>query len=196
MELHEVAGKEFLVGLRGYIREDVRVYLRAVSAELFRREELIVDLRGKLEEAYGELADTNRRLEEATRRLKEANGRSDLDRATLVKLVGEGASAILSTADRAAERIRSEAERYAESVRDGVISTRSQLAQLHQSVSQLLDEIQTMEKQRAGPPMPFQADVTLLGPGSNGSSATDQIRLKDGPPAAETDGESGWHWAG
>jgi cell division septum initiation protein DivIVA len=195
MDLHEVAGKEFLVGLRGYVREDVRVYLRGVSDELFRREAVIADLRGKLEEAQGELAETNRRLDEANRRLEQANGRSELDRATLVKLVGEEASAILSAADRAAERIRGEAERQAQAVRHGVVSTRSQLAQLHQSVGRLLDDIGTIEieAEAAGPEGSMQADVALFGPG-NGSGAPNGIRLKDGA-GPEADGESGWPWA-
>jgi cell division septum initiation protein DivIVA len=187
MDLKEVAGKDFLVGLRGYVKEDVRVYLRAVSDELFRREDVITDLRRRLDEANRELADARQRFEET-------NGRFELDRATLVKMVGEEASAILSTADGAAERIRLEADRYAESVRDGFISTRSHLTQLHHSVGQLLDEIYTMERERAGPPISFQPDVALLGPDDDGSLATGKIRLEDELPASGADGESDWPW--
>jgi cell division septum initiation protein DivIVA len=190
VDLHEVAGKEFLVGWRGYVREDVRVYLRAVSAELLGREALITDLRHQLDEANRELADTKRRLDEATRQLEETNGPLGGDRATLVKLVGQEASAILSAADGAAERIRFEAERYAESVRDGLVFARSHLAQLYRNLGQLLDEIEGME--RAGALMSFAPDVGRLGSG-NGSGAAEETGV-EAEPMSEVDGESEWPW--
>jgi cell division septum initiation protein DivIVA len=189
MEAQEVAAKEFLVGLRGYVKEDVRVYLRAVSAELLGREELIADLRHRLDEANRELADTKRRLDEATRRLEETKGRLGGDRATLVKLVGQEASAILSAADGAAERIRFEAERYAESVRDGLVFTRSHLGQLYRNLGQLLDEIEGME--RAGALMSFPPEVGRLGSG-NGSAEEASLEAE---PMSEVDGETEWPWA-
>ncbi len=145
MEPQEVAGKEFLIAMRGYVREDVRAYLRVVAEEVFRRDEVISGLRHKLEKAERELAEANRALDDATWQLEEANGRHEVDRATLVKLVGEEASAILSTADGAGERIRFEAQRYAASVRDGLVSTTDHLAQLHQNLGQLLVELVAME---------------------------------------------------
>jgi cell division septum initiation protein DivIVA len=190
MEAQEVAGKEFLVGLRGYVKEDVRVYLRAVSAELLGREELIAELRRRLDEANRELADSRRRLDEATRRLEETKSQPGGDRATLVKLVGQEASAILSAADGAAERIRFEAERYAESVRDGLVFTRSHLAQLYRNLGQLLDEIEGME--RAGALMSFP-EVGRLG-GGNGSGAAEETSL-EAEPMSEVDGETDWPWA-
>jgi cell division septum initiation protein DivIVA len=190
MEVQEIAGKEFLVGLRGYVKEDVRVYLRAVSAELAGREDLIADLRRRLDEANRELADTKRRLDEATRRLEETDGRLGGDRATLVKLVGQEASAILSAADGAAERIRFEAERYAEAVRDGLVFTRSHLAQLYQSVGRLLDEIEAME--RAGTLSSFPANVERLG-SDNGSGGPGETGL-EGEPLSEADAEPEWPW--
>ncbi|MGH8990464.1 MAG: DivIVA domain-containing protein [Acidimicrobiia bacterium] len=157
MEPQEVAGKEFLIGMRGYIREDVRAYLRAVAEELFRRDEVIAGLRHKLDEA-------NTRLEEVNWQLQEANGEIEVDRATLVKLVGEEASAILSSADGAGERIRFEAERYAQAVRDGVVSTTDHLAGLHQSLGQLLAELRSMTQPGPRPDADAQGDVVLLGP--------------------------------
>ncbi|HEY3241124.1 MAG TPA: DivIVA domain-containing protein [Acidimicrobiia bacterium] len=182
MEPNEVAGKEFLIGMRGYIREDVRVYLRAVAEELFRRDEVISGLRHK--------------LQEANQLLEEANGQRDVDRATLVKLVGEEASAILSSADGAAERIRFEAERYAESVRDGLVSTTDHLAQLHHDLGRLLAELQAMEEQGRGGRTPPRADVDLPGPDEE-SSAVDEISLEEEGPAAEAEEEEpdpSWRW--
>jgi DivIVA domain-containing protein len=166
MEPQEVAGKEFLIGMRGYIRDDVRAYLRAVSEDLFRRDEVISALRFK--------------LDKVTRQLEEANGQRDVDRATLVKLVGEEASAILSSADGAAERIRFEAERYAESVRDGLVSTTDHLAELHENLGQLLVELMAME--------PRALDKE--------SSASDEISLEEEEPVPEGDGEPdpSWRW--
>jgi DivIVA domain-containing protein len=180
MEPQEVAGKEFLVGMRGYIREDVRVYLRAVAEELFRRDEVISNLRYK--------------LDKATRLLEEANGERDVDRATLVKLVGEEASAILSSADGAAERIRFEAERYAESVRDSLVSTTDHLAELHQNLGRLLAELQAVEQQGGGLREPPPADVDLLGPDEE-SSAVEEISLEEGlAPEAEGEPDPSWRW--
>lgn len=166
MEPQEVAGKEFLIGMRGYIREDVRSYLRAVSEDLFRRDEVISALRFK--------------LDKVTRQLEEANGQRDVDRATLVKLVGEEASAILSSADGAAERIRFEAERYAESVREGLVSTTDHLAELHENLGQLLVELMAMEPQAL----------------DEESSAPDEISLEEEDAVPEEDGEPdpSWRW--
>jgi len=167
MEPQEVAGKEFLIGMRGYIRDDVRTYLRVVSEELFRRDEVISALRHK--------------LDEVSRRLEEVNGQRDVDRATLVRLVGEEASAILSSADGAADRIRFEAQRYAESVRDGLVSTTDHLAELHQNLGQLLVELTAME-----PPGP---DPSLASP-------VHEITLDDDGAVPEADGEPdpSWRW--
>jgi cell division initiation protein len=149
MEPQEVAGKEFLIGMRGYIRDDVRAYLRAVAEELFRRDEVIAGLRRQLE-------DANRRLE--------ANGEIEVDRATLVKLVGEEASAILSSADGAADRIRFEAERYAQAVRDGVVSTTDHLAGLHEELGRLMAELAAVRDRSRPAAAPSSGDVVLLGP--------------------------------
>ena len=172
MDPQDVAGKEFLIGMRGYIRDDVRSYLRAIAEELFRRDEVIAGLRHKLE-------DATERLEQANWQLQEANGEIEVDRATLVKLVGAEASAILSSADGAAERIRFEAERYAEAVRDGVVSTTDHLAELHQSLGQLLDELAAMEQQGRRASAPPQADVVLLGPGDERPYGETDVRLDE-----------------
>jgi DivIVA domain-containing protein len=181
MEPQEVAGKEFLIGMRGYIREDVRAYLRAVSEELFRRDEVISALRHK--------------LDKVTRQLEEANGQRDVDRATLVKLVGEEASAILSSADGAAERIRFDAERYAESVRSGLVSTTDHLAELHQNLGQLLVELVAMEPHGSGPALPSPPDVARSVP-DEGSAPTREISLDEEEPGAEVEGEPdpSWRW--
>ncbi|MDQ3944499.1 MAG: DivIVA domain-containing protein [Actinomycetota bacterium] len=172
MEPQEVAGKEFLVGMRGYVREDVRVYLRAVAEELFRRDEVISTLRHK--------------LDKVTRQLEEANGQRDVDRATLVKLVGEEASAILSSADGAAERIRFEAERYAEAVREGLVSTTDHLAGLYENLGQLLAELQAKEQQGRRRPEPSRSDVVLLGPGDDYPFGGPEIRLDETPPSVSS----------
>ncbi|MGH9039835.1 MAG: DivIVA domain-containing protein [Acidimicrobiia bacterium] len=177
MEPQEVAGKEFLIGMRGYIREDVRSYLRAVAEELFRQHEVIEGLRRKLD-------DANRRLEEADWRLAEANGERavEVDRPTLVKLVGEEASAILSSADGAAERIRFEAERYAASVRDGLVSTTDHLAELHTELGRLLVELASVEQQSRGIRVPPQGDVVLLGPEDEYPFGSEELRLDEERP--------------
>jgi DivIVA domain-containing protein len=177
MEPQEVAGKEFLISMRGYVREDVRAFLRAVAEELFRQDELISGLRHKLE-------DANRRLDEANWQLEEANGEAAVDRATLVKLVGEEASAILGSADGAAERIRFEAERYAASVRDGVGSTADHLAELHANLGHLLAELRAMEPQGGRSADPAQADVVLLGPGDEAPYRA-EIRLDESATSLE-----------
>lgn len=183
MEPQEVAGKEFLVGMRGYLRDDVRTFLRAVAEELFRRDEVISALRYK--------------LDKATRQLEEANGQRDVDRATLVKLVGEEASAILSSADGAAERIRFEAERYAESVREGLVSTTEHLAGLYENLGRLLAELQAMEQQGRSRPEASRSDVVLLGPGDDYPFGEAEIRLDSAPsvssgrPAVREEPESG-----
>lgn len=188
MEPQEVVGKEFLIGMRGYIREDVRVYLRAVAEELFRRDEVISTLRHKLDKV-------TRQLEEAHGQLEEVNGEVDVDRATLVKLVGEEASAILSSADGAAERIRFEAERYAESVREGLASTADHLAELHQNLGQLLAEIRAMDPEEPDPSPSSPADVALLALDEE-SSVPDEISLEEEAPVPEGDGEPdpSWRW--
>ena len=178
MEPQEVAGKEFLIGMRGYVRDDVRAFLRAVAEEVFRRDEMISGLRHKLD-------DANRRLEEANWRLEEANGQIEVDRATLVKLVGEEASAILSSADGAADRIRFEAERYAQGVRDGVVSTTDHLAELHAQLGRLLVELEGMRDRGRRAPVPPQGDVVLLGPEDDDPYGDVEVRLDEAtnPPA-------------
>ncbi len=175
MEPQDVAGKEFLIGMRGYVREDVRSFLRAVAEELFRQDELIAGLRHKLEEA-------TRRLDEANWQLEEA-GPLEVDRATLVRLVGEEASAILSSADGAAERIRFEAERYAASVRDGLVSTTDHMAGLHADLGHLLAELRSMAPRAGGHDAP-QPDVVLLGPGDEHPYG-DEIHLNESPTVLE-----------
>lgn len=195
MEPQEVAGKEFLIAMRGYVREDVRAYLRAVAEEVFRRDEVISALRHKLEKANRELEDANRALQDANWQLEESDGQHEVDRATLVKLVGEEASAILSTADGAAERIRFEAQRYAESVRDGLVSTTDHLAELHQTLGQLLVELVAMEPKESEASLPAPPD--LAQPGPNGeTSAPDEISLQDEDAVPEGDGEPdpSWRW--
>lgn len=188
MEPQEVAGKEFLIGMRGYIREDVRAYLRAVSEDLFRRDEVISALRYKLDKV-------TRDLEEAHGRLEEVNGQREVDRATLVKLVGEEASAILSSADGAAARIRFDAERYAESVRDGLVSTTDHLAELHQNLGQLLVELVAMEPHGPVPSRPSPVQVARPAPDEE-SSPTREISLDEVEPAPEVEGEPdpSWRW--
>lgn len=174
MEPQEVAGKEFLIGMRGYIKEDVRSYLRAVAEELFRQHEVIAGLRHKLDDATS-------RLEEANWRLQEENGEVEVDRPTLVKLVGEEASAILSSADGAAERIRFEAERYAASVRDGLVSTTDHLAELHGELGRLLTELNLVEQRSRGIRVPPQGDVVLLGPDDEYPFGGEELRLDEAP---------------
>lgn len=208
MEPQEVARKEFLTGMRGYVREEVRGYLRVVSEELFRRDEIIADLRLRLEKVTRALENAERRLdeldelgelddagfddgfddedddefEEAGEPFEARNGQSDLDRATLVRLVGEEASAILSSADGAAGRIRFEAERYAASVRDGLVSTRRDLSDLHMNLSRLLDDLQRVEEEVTPTPEPDEGPAT-------------EIHLDEGlslPEPADADRRTDW----
>jgi len=53
IEAAEVATKEFLVGVRGYVREEVNAYLRALSEELIARDETVVRLTDQLAAARG-----------------------------------------------------------------------------------------------------------------------------------------------
>lgn len=51
IEPEEVAAKEFLIGMRGYVREEVHAFLRALAEEIHERDDRIAQLVEDLEEA-------------------------------------------------------------------------------------------------------------------------------------------------
>jgi DivIVA domain-containing protein len=78
----DVERKEFVVGVRGYVREEVRAFLRFVARELAERDALIASLRQELD-------------------VREAS-----DRQGLLRALGEEVARILNSADAAANELR------------------------------------------------------------------------------------------
>lgn len=83
IQLEEITDKEFLVGVRGYVREEVQAFLRVLSEEIRVRDERIGDLEAKLEES----------------------ARADHER-SLAALMGTEVSAIIGAADSLATNVK------------------------------------------------------------------------------------------
>lgn len=92
MEAEHIASKQFLVGVRGYVREEVHAFLRAVSDEVANRDRELAVLRAKV----GDVDSTGR--------------------ARVVEAAGQEIVAVLMAAEKAASEIRRNAIRSAKAV--------------------------------------------------------------------------------
>lgn len=103
----EIAGKEFLVGLRGYDKNEVRGFLRTVATEFAEAGERPADT------ADADDADAAAEpvVQEAEPAVAPSTGASDWSN------LGEEIAAVLRTAHEQAAALRADAERQAEEVR-------------------------------------------------------------------------------
>jgi cell division initiation protein len=93
MRAEEVAEKEFITGMRGYVREEVRAYLRQVADQI-RSDELRLQCMARALRAY-----------------------KTEDPRALARLVGEETTKVLELAHTSAEEIRARAEQDADDIR-------------------------------------------------------------------------------
>ncbi len=114
----EVEGKEFVVGVRGYVREEVQAFLRAVARELAERDAEIERLR------------------------RELAARKGLDRSALIRAVGDAVAGVLEAADAAAEETKARARRGAEEIRERGLGFLEKLAEVQRVLAEIMKEVE------------------------------------------------------
>ena len=121
MKPEEIQGRDFLVGLRGYDKDEVREFLSEIAAEH-------AAIQAELEE-----------LRRAPVAIATAEPRDDFENlgasvAAILRTAKESAAEITSGADAAAMQVREEAERYAETLRQQAEETRAYAAEAAEEV--------------------------------------------------------------
>lgn len=125
----EIAGKEFPVVMRGYLREEVQAFLAGISDQIAARDNRIAQLDaevGRLKQAVSTAPTTAPALE----------------RPALLKALGEEAANILACADASAERIKAQAGIATERVRSDLRTIGSSLSDVHQLLGELISLVQ------------------------------------------------------
>jgi DivIVA domain-containing protein len=133
----EIASKEFPVVMRGYVREEVNVFLASLAGQLAERDARIAEL--ERERSSGR---------SPTARAKTA-ARPALDRADLLRHLGEEAASILTCADATAERMKAQAGVAAERVRSELTQIGSGLVDVHQLLGELVQLVQSLTEDSA-----------------------------------------------
>jgi DivIVA domain-containing protein len=133
----EVASKQFAIGLGGYSRAQVRLFLSELARYMSEREAHVTRLEAELARFRSELT------------VAESTGR-----AGLLRYLGTETAAILEAADASAARIRSDAEATANRVHDGLRSIGSNLGEVHQLMGELVAIMQGMTGEPEAPPAP------------------------------------------
>ena len=154
----EIAGKEFPVVMRGYVREEVHAFLASVAGQLAAREARIAELERRLREAR-----------EPSR--PAAVTVPGLDRTELLRHLGEEAASILTCADATAERMKAQAGLAAERVRSDLSQIGSGLVDVHQLLGELVVLVQSLTEDSALLSATTATDVTLPDTGPSVSVA-------------------------
>jgi DivIVA domain-containing protein len=129
----EIAGKEFPVVMRGYLREEVQAFLAGISDQIAARDNRIAQLDAEVA-----------RLKQAVSTAPSAAPAtaSALERPALLKALGEEAANILACADASAERIKAQAGIATERVRSDLRTIGSSLSDVHQLLGELISLVQ------------------------------------------------------
>jgi DivIVA domain-containing protein len=141
----EVASKQFTIVLRGYAREEVAAFLAQLAAGLADREAAI--------------AEREEALARCRQQLSAPRDDGDVDRAALLRRLGEEAAQALTAADVTATTVRSQAESAAEAVRRDLQAVAARLGDAHQLMGDLVDLVAEITEDSA-PPLP-PAEVRL-----------------------------------
>ena len=128
----EIAGKEFPVVMRGYLREEVQAFLAGISDQIAARDNRISQLDAEV--ARLKTVSTAPAAAPATA--------SALERPALLKALGEEAANILACADASAERIKAQAGIATERVRSDLRTIGSSLSDVHQLLGELISLVQ------------------------------------------------------
>jgi DivIVA domain-containing protein len=156
----EIASKEFPVVMRGYVREEVHAFLASVAGDVAERDARIAALEGELagpRQSAAGAADTV--------------AKPSLERADLLRHLGEEAASILTCADATAERMKAQAGVAAERVRTDLSQVGSGLVDVHQLLGELVVLVQSLTEESALLAAPAATEVTLPDNGATVSIA-------------------------
>ncbi|MGH9001305.1 MAG: DivIVA domain-containing protein [Acidimicrobiia bacterium] len=155
MNLDEVADMEFPVVMRGYAREEVQAFLATVADELAERDARI----SRLEAAFERLP-----VESAPAAAPSTASTAAVDRATLLRQLGDEAVSVLTAADQSAERIKANAEASTERVRHDLRSLGSSLGDVHQLLGELVLMVQGLcDSETLEPPEEIRIPDAVVG---------------------------------
>jgi DivIVA domain-containing protein len=129
----EIAGKEFPVVMRGYLREEVQAFLAGMSDQIAARDNRIAQLDAEVARLK-QTVSTAPATAPATA--------SALERPALLRALGEEAANILACADASAERIKAQAGIATERVRSDLRTIGSSLSDVHQLLGELISLVQ------------------------------------------------------
>ena len=168
MNPEEIASKEFPVVMRGYVREEVHAFLASIAGQVAEREGRIADLERELRAARQPAGTRARAATPA------------LDRAELLRHLGEEAASILTCADATAERMKAQAGVAAERVRADLSQIGSGLVDVHQLLGELVVLVQSLTEDSALLAVTPAGEVTLPDSGATVSVAepprSDEVR--------------------
>lgn len=182
MNASEIAGKEFPVVMRGYVREEVQAFLDSVASQLADRDARITELEAELARARQQPQP-------------QSTPAPSVDRTVLLRHLGEEAASILACADASAERMKAQAGIAAERVLQDVRTIGSSLVDVHQLLGELVSLVQGLTEGTAliaaaeaapqpatsATPEPAAEVRTVLGEvlGLDGAGETQEIHLPD-----------------
>jgi DivIVA domain-containing protein len=131
----EIARREFPVVMRGYVREEVQAFLSSVADQLSSRDARIAELETEL----------TRSRQETTAR----EAAPSVDRAVLLRQLGEEAGSILACADATAERMKAQAAIASQQVRQDLQAIGASLTEVHQLLGELISLVQGLGESSA-----------------------------------------------
>ncbi len=138
MNPEEIASREFPVVMRGYVREEVHAFLASVAGQLAERDDRIAELESQLSSGRQPASP-----------MATAAATPALDRADLLRHLGEEAASILTCADATAERMKAQAGIAAERVRSDLAQIGSGLVDVHQLLGELVQLVQSLTEDSA-----------------------------------------------
>lgn len=133
MNPEEIAGKQFPVVMRGYVREDVHAFLTTVASRIAERDSRIASLEREL----------------AQLREQQAAPPPAVDRPALLRQLGEEAASILACADSSAERLKAQADMAVDRVRRDLRGIGTSLVDVHQLLGELVSLVQGLAEDSA-----------------------------------------------
>jgi DivIVA domain-containing protein len=156
----EIARREFPLVMRGYVREEVQAFLSSVADQLSSRDARIAELETEMARCRQEAA------------AREAA--PTVDRAMLLRQLGEEAASILACADATAERMKAQAGIATQRVRQDLQTIGTSLTEVHQLLGELISLVQGLGESNALVDL-TESEVKLedapAAPGGEGSAA-------------------------
>ena len=134
----QIASKEFPVVLRGYVREEVHAFMASIASGIAERDDRIAELQRRLSSGSQPPA-----------RAASSAPAPVLDRADLLRYLGEEAASILTCADATAEHMKAQAGVAAERVRTDLSQIGSGLVDVHQLLGELVQLVQSLTEDSA-----------------------------------------------